>query len=429
MLRFLAAADIVGGRGTLAVTVFGDGQHVRVRLRDLGADDPVAVLEADAAHADGLAAHGAHVRLGKADGLTVVGRQEDVPAAVGAHDVDELVALVERECADAARADVAQSRERHALDRTAARGKDEERIVVHLAHVQHGVDMLVLLHLDEVDDVHAARGAPGLRDEVALLAVAAAAVGKEEDVVMRRGGEHGVHIVLVAQRRRAHALAAALLRGVLVDGHALDVAAVRERKHALLLLDEVFDINVVLDVLDLRFALVAVLIADGNELVAQHGLDLFGVGQQLAEVGDTLFQLVILVLQLLALEPLQGLEAHIENGLRLHIGQAEALHKVFLRVVIALADDADDLVDVLLGDEQTLEQMRALERFLEVELRAAHDDLFLEGEVLVENVPQGQDLRLRLVIDQREHVHGERGLHLRLGEEPVEHDLGVGVLF
>ena len=134
-------------------------------------------------------------------------------------------------------------------------------------------------------------------------------------------------------------------------------------------------------------------------------------------------------MQLLALEPLQGLEAHIQNGLRLHVGQAEALHEVFLRVVIALADDADDLVDILLGDEQTLEQMGALKRFFEVELRAAHDDLFLEGEVLVENVPQGQDLRLRLVIDQGEHVHGERGLHLRLGEEPVEHDLGVGVLF
>ena len=203
----------------------------------------------------------------------------------------------------------------------------------------------------------------------------------------------------------------------------------REREHALLFLDEVLDINVVLDVLDFRLALVAVLVADGDQLVAQHGLDLFGVGQQLAEVGDALFQLVILVLQLLALEPLQGLEPHVENGLRLHVGEAEALHEVFLRIVIALADDADDLVDVLLGDEQTLEQMRALERFLEVELRAAHDDLFLEGEVLVENVPQGQDLRLRLVIDQREHVHGERGLHLRLGEEPVEHDLGVGVLF
>ena len=72
--------------------------------------------------------------------------------------------------------------------------------------------------------------------------------------------------------------------------------------------------------------------------------------------------------------------------------------------------------------------MRALERFLEVELRAPDDDLLLEGEILVEDVPQGQDLRLRLVVDQREHIHGERGLHLRLGEEAVEHDLRVGVL-
>ena len=245
---------------------------------------------------------------------------------------------------------------------------------------------------------------------------------------MGRGGEHGLDIVLVAQRCGAHTLAAALLRGVLVDGHALDVAAVREREHALLLLDEVLDVDVVLDVLDLGLARVAVLVADGDELVAQHALDLFGVGEQLAEVGDALLELVIFVLQLLALETLQGLEAHIEDGLRLHLGETEALHEVFLGVIIALADDADDLVDVLLGDEQTLKQMCALERFLEVELRAPDDDLLLEGEILVEDVPQGQDLRLRLVVDQREHIHGERGLHLRLGEEAVEHDLRVGVL-
>ena len=159
-----------------------------------------------------------------------------------------------------------------------------------------------------------------------------------------------------------------------------------------------------------------------------NALDLFGICEQLAEVGDALLELVIFVLQLLALETLQGLEAHIEDGLRLHLGEAEALHEVFLGVVIALADDADDLVNVLLGDEQTLKQMRALERFLEVELRAPDDDLLLEGEILVEDVPQGQDLRLRLVVDQREHIHGERGLHLRLGEEAVEHDLRVGVL-
>jgi hypothetical protein len=54
--------------------------------------------------------------------------------------------------------------------------------------------------------------------------------------------------------------------------------------------------------------------------------------------------------------------------------------------------------------------MRALERFLEVELRAPDDDLLLEGEILVEDVPQGQDLGLVLVIHQSQHIDGKRSL-------------------
>ena len=42
---------------------------------------------------------------------------------------------------------------------------------------------------------------------------------------------------------------------------------------------------------------------------------------------------------------------------------------------------------------------------------------------------QREDLRLLLVIDQRQHRHAERRLHLRLRKEAVEHDLRIRVLF
>ena len=38
-----------------------------------------------------------------------------------------------------------------------------------------------------------------------------------------------------------------------------------------------------------------------------------------------------------------------------YLVEAEAGHEVVPRVVVAAADDADDLVDVVLGDEQALE--------------------------------------------------------------------------
>ena len=78
---------------------------------------------------------------------------------------------------------------------------------------------------------------------------------------MRRGGEHRLHIVLLAQRLRAHALAAALLHRIFIRRDALDVPAVREGEDTRLLLDEIFDVDLVLNILNLSLARVAVLVA------------------------------------------------------------------------------------------------------------------------------------------------------------------------
>ena len=72
--------------------------------------------------------------------------------------------------------------------------------------------------------------------------------------------------------------------------------------------------------------------------------------------------------------------------------------------------------------------MLALPGLSEVILRAPGDELFLEGEIFVNDVPQGEDLGLGLVVHQGEHVDGEGGLQLGLSEEAVQNDLCIGVL-
>ena len=166
-------------------------------------------------------------------------------------------------------------------------------------------------------------------------------------------------------------------------------------------------------------ALVAVLVANFDELVLEDALEHRLVRKKLDKVGDLLFQLVVLVLQLLALESLQAFELHVEHDLRLNFRQVELCHQALFRVVVALADGLDDLVNVLLSNEQTLKHVLALECLFEIVLRSARDDLFLEGEVLVQHVAQRENLRLRLVIDQRQHRHAEGRLHLRLGKQAV----------
>ena len=107
------------------------------------------------------------------------------------------------------------------------------------------------------------------------------------------------------------------------------------------------------------------------------------VGQHPAEVGDLLLQVVVLLLQLLPVQPLQGLQAHIQNGLGLDLIQHEAGHQIFPGIVVALPDDLDDLVNIILCDEQTLQQMGPLQSLVQVEPRAADDNFLLEGQVLV----------------------------------------------
>ena len=84
-------------------------------------------------------------------------------------------------------------------------------------------------------------------------------------------------------------------------------------------------------------------------------------------------------------------------------------------------------VDVVLCDEQTLQQVGALLRLFQVVPCPPDDDLLLELQILVDDVPQGEDLRLPLVLHQRQHVDGKRGLELGLGEQAVQHHLRIGV--
>ena len=87
----------------------------------------------------------------------------------------------------------------------------------------------------------------------------------------------------------------------------------------------------------------------------------------------------------------------------------------------------DDLVNVVLGNQQTLQKMGPLLGLLQVVSGAADDDLLLEGQVLVDDVPQGENFRLGLVLDQGQHIDGKGALQLGLGKQAVEHHLGIGV--
>ncbi len=87
-------------------------------------------------------------------------------------------------------------------------------------------------------------------------------------------------------------------------------------------------------------------------------LQLVGFQQRL-EIAPLLAELVVLGLDLDLFEPRQGLQAQVEDGLGLHVGELEAGDQLGLRLVLE-ADDADDLVEVEVGDQVAVEHLEAV---------------------------------------------------------------------
>ena len=127
----------------------------------------------------------------------------------------------------------------------------KSRVCDHRAH------LLVLAERQQVDDRAALRLARAERQLVHLQPVDLADGGEEEDVVVRRGDEEVLDVVVVLQVHPHHADAAAPLLAVGGDREALDVARARDRDHHVLLGDHVLELELVLGGDDLGAPVVA----------------------------------------------------------------------------------------------------------------------------------------------------------------------------
>ena len=146
--------------------------------------------------------------------------------------------------------------------------------------------------------------------------------------------------------------------------------------------------------------------------------------EDLAKAADRGLNLFVLGHDLLALEAREALQAHVENGLRLHVAELPALDQAALRFLrrAAAADERDQLVEDVERFDETFEDVGALFGFAQIETRAADDDLFAMLDEVVEQRREVHDLRL--VVDDGQEDDAERGLHLRVAIQIVQHDLG-----
>ena len=140
---------------------------------------------------------------------------------------------------------------------------------------------------------------------------------------MRGGGEQVLDVVLVAQVAAAHTATAATLPAERVGGDRLHVAAVREHDDDLFVLDEVERVEIAGVDRELRLARVGVGLAHLGELVLDHRAELGVAREDRLELLDRRLELTELVAQLLALELGEPAELHVEDVVRLHLGELE----------------------------------------------------------------------------------------------------------
>ena len=421
--------------GALAVAVLAQHEHVllRVGLDANHADHLVALLERNAAHAGAHTSDGTHRRLVEANRLAAAGRNHDFGAAARELRLEQLVALADDNRVDAVLTRTRVGLELRLLDDALFRAHDDV-VAVHVVgivqtlDVDVGAHLVVGLNLDDVLDGAALRAARALGNLVDLEPVAAALLREEEHRVVHRGRIDVLDEVLVARGAPLGTPAAAVLRTVLGQRRALDVAHVRDGDDHVVVGVEVLGVELLRGVDNLRAALVAVLLLDLEQLLLDN-LELHAdVGQHLLQVGNLLFELVALGHQLAVLEPREGAQTHLDDGRSLDVAQPEALNHRLLGGVGGLrrADDVDNLVDVVLGDEQTQHDVEALLGLAQLEARAAHHHVVAVVDEVLDQVAQVE--QLRAAVDQRDVVHREDRLQRRILVERVEHDARHGIV-
>src|SRR3954454_23436921 len=421
-----ALARIIGNARALAVAVLGDDEEVGIVLRDVDRDHLVVAAHLHPLHARSVAPHRADFLLVEADRLTELRDHQDVVVTGRVPHADELVALAHLDRDDAVRLERrVVGLELRLLDDAVLRAEDEVLRFLEVARLHDRAHILALPERKQVDDRATSRLARAERQLVHLQPVDLADVREEEDVVVRRGDEEMLDVILVLQLHPHDTDAAALLLTVRRHRQPLDVARLRDRDHHVLFRDQVLELEFFLRRDDLRAAVVllAVDVLDLEQLLTEERVDPRGVAEDFAELRDALSKILEFRLDLFPREPGQSRKAKVEDRLRLNLRQVEPLDQLNPCVVgvAGRADEGDDRIDVVERFEVALEYMRPCFGLAQLVLRAARDDLALEVEVVPDELEERQ--RAGHAVDERDGVVPERGLKRRVLEELVERDL------
>ena len=223
-----------------------------------------------------------------------------------------------------------------------------------------------------------------------------------------------VDVIFLQGLHALDASASPVLGFEVIFAHPLDIPELGQRDNDIFLLHQILCVEVSDVIADLRSAVIPILVTDDQDLLADHSQQKLLVTQDRSQFRDQLHQLFVLCLDLASFQAGQRSQTHIHDRLRLYIIQSELLHQGILRDLYRLGrtDDPDHFIDVVQSDQQSLQDMVSLLRFIQFILRTACDNFLLMLQVIVKHLQDIQNLRF--VVDQRQHDNAECVLKLRM---------------
>ena len=291
----------------------------------------------------------------EADSHTLRGGDQNMIVAFRADHIDQLIIFVQRNGADTGFPVGAQRNKGNTLNRTLLGHHHQIFMLMEFSGDHHSRDGLLRQQRQNVDHSRTAGSSSGLGDLIALPMVDTAHIGEEQNVVMGRCHIEALNKVLFLQILSIDTTAATALGAVSVYGHTLYIALVGNGKDTSLFLNEIFNVDFILHILDLSLAVITKLIPDRDQFFTEDTLQLFGVCQQFLVVANPLLKFIKFCLEFFTIQTLERFQTHIQNSLSLNIIQTKPLAEFFLRIVISRTDDTDDLVDIILRDQQALQ--------------------------------------------------------------------------
>ncbi len=245
---------------------------------------------------------------------------------------------------------------------------------------------------------------------------------------MRGGLDEVGHRVFVLETSAGHSPAASTLGAEFLSRDRLHVSRGRHGEDQIVVVDEIFDVELAGIYLEARVPGLGELFADGRYFVGDHATQFLVVTENRLEFGNHSTLVGGLALQRLSTQPGESHQLHFKNVVGLNLGklkrrshQGRASHGA----IGAGSNRSDDLVDQIERLDQAFQNVKPLLGLVETVLRTPGENLYLVFDVSHEGVAQRESARH--TFDESDHVYGETRLQGRVFPELVEHDLGIGI--